>query len=158
MILKKETRKKTCLLIFVLSIAICIVGCSKQLMDEETTTFDSLQVEEQNGTIISEGKVKIHKTEGVLLTIEAGENTNGTFNIRYTKNKGALQINLNDELVLSLGNGTELSTASDNISVELKKGTNDFILSGEDCSCEFTVSLTVPDKDQIISFGSGTLK
>lgn len=158
MIQKRSTIKKTCLLIFVLSIAMCIIGCSRQFIDEETTAFDSLQVEEQNGTITSEGKVSIHKTEGILLTIEAGEDTNGTFQIRYTKNKGALQINLNDELVLALGNGTELSTLSDNISVKLKKGTNNFILSGEDCSCEFTASLTVPNMEQIISFGGGTLK
>lgn len=153
--------KAVSILASVLLIGTSTIGCSKQLVSkisEETTIFDSLQVDEQNGTIVSKGKVKIHEADGVLLTIEAGESGKGIFNISYTKDEGSLQVNQDDKLILSLGDSAETETNSDDISVELKKGRNDFIISGEDCECEFTVSFNIADKSQIISFGGGSLK
>lgn len=69
-----------------------------------------------------------------------------------------MQINQGDKLILSLGNGIERESNSDDISVELEKGRNEFIISGKDCTCDFTVSVNVSEQSQIISFGGGTLK
>lgn len=155
---RKKLIKTIGLLISVLLVFSCLVGCAREKKSENASAVDLFQVEEKDGTITSKGKVNIQGTGVVLLTVEAGESTSGTFHISYTKDQGALQINQGDDLILSLGNGAETVSDLEEMSVELEKGSNEFILSGEECECEFTVSLYIPDQSQIISFGGATLK
>lgn len=133
-----------------------LAGCGNLGINEGTTIFKSFNVKEQNGSIVSEGEVKVHIQNAALLTVDAPEETTGTFHIRYTKEEGALDIGLNGETVLSLEEGSVSGVMSEDIEVKLKKGRNDFLISGEDSTCKYTLTLTVPDTT-LNSFGTGSL-
>lgn len=140
-----------------LLVATILAGCAASF-NEETTIFNSLQVEREDDAIVSEGQLKIHKTTATLITVEVSENTTGLFHITYTKDKGALKITQKDKEILSLEKEEASDITSDVYEVELTKGRNDFVISGEDCTCEYSAVLQITDASKIESFGGGSLK
>lgn len=127
--------------------------------NEQSTIFNSLNVEKDSDSIISKGEVVIHHgMDGVLLTVDVNEDTAGTFSIAYTKDKGTLSIKQNSSEILSLQKDEVSEMIFDDTLVDMKKGINEFIIAGDDCTCEYTATLTVNDLSKIESFGGGSTK
>lgn len=134
-----------------------LAGCGK-LIGEETTIFNSMQVDQKDDTIVSEGEVKIHETTGTLITVEVSENTTGLFHISYTKDKGTLKITQGDKDIVTLEKEEAKDITSDEYKVSLTKGRNDFDISGEDSTCKYSAVLKIDDSSKIVNFGGGSLK
>ncbi len=134
-----------------------LAGCTLPV-DQETTIFNSMHVDLEDDTIVSEGEIKIHETTGTLITVEVSEDTTGTFHISYTKEKGALKITQQDQEIVALEEGAASDMTSDDYTVMLTKGRNDFVISGEDCTCTYIAVLKVDDASKIVNYGGGSLK
>ena len=149
------------LLCFLILSTFCIVGCSKQNEEipiSESTTFEFIDIALRNDTAVITGGLKLGKEDGVLLSIEAKEDTKGTFSITYTKDKGSPKINLNNKQLLTLKKGEAKDIESDTIHVDLKKGINDFLLVGDACNFDYEITLVVKDRSLIKYYRGGTVQ
>lgn len=117
----------------------------------KTTSFEASKIEQNDNVIMSKGKVKVHDSYGVLLAVEVSDNTPGTMKIVYSKDKNELEIFQDWRKILQLEEGNVSEKDSGEITVELSKGLNEFIISGTDCSCEYVISLSIPAIDKIVS-------
>lgn len=121
----------------------------------KTTSFDTSEIKQKDNVIISKGKVKVHDSYGVVLAVEVSENTSGTFRIIYSKDKNTLDVLQNWNKILLLEEGTVSDIDSGEIVVELSKGLNEFVISGEDSICDYTATLDVTNKDSIVNYNGG---
>ena len=147
--------KKTGVFITFLLSACLLSGCAGR--QNQMTKFNSLKVEETDSAVVSAGEVEIHKQNGAVLSVEAGKDTEGTFRIVYSKDEGDLEITQNGNCILSLKKGAVDDVDSGDITVTRAKGWNYFVLSGDDCTCEYRVVLTPSDISEILSGGAGSI-
>lgn len=148
-------------LFLLISSVFCMVGCSKQEEDtpnKDTTIFESIEIALNNNKADVTGALKLGKEDGILLSIEAKEDTKGTFSVKYTKDKGSQIINVNNKQLLTLKKGEVKDVESETIKVDLKKGKNDFLLTGDTCSFDYKITLITEDRSLIKNFRGGTAK
>ena len=121
----------------------------------KTTSFEALEIQQDDSTIMSKGKVKVHDSYGVLLAAEVSENTSGTLKVVYSKGKNELNIFQGMNKILTMEEDAVSNKDSGDITVELSQGLNEFVISGTECSCEYAVSLSIPAMDKVVSFDGG---
>lgn len=156
--MKKTHGRNHILLLLLILCLFPVVGCSKQdkAANVDSTKFESHDIALNNDSVIVTGKLKLGKEEGILLSVEAKENTKGTFKIKYTKDKGSQVININNKQLLTLKSGEDIESKS--IEVDFKRGINDFLLTGDTCSFDYKITLNVEDRSQVKHFRGGTAK
>lgn len=145
--------------ILLILIASILSGCAYTdwPIQIKTTSFEASKIEQNDNVIMSKGKVKVHDSYGVLLAVEVSENTPGTMKIVYSNDKNELEIFQDWRKILQLEEGNVSEKDSGEITVELSKGLNEFIISGTDCSCEYVINLSIPAIDKIVSYDGGYL-
>lgn len=121
----------------------------------KTTSFETSEIKQKDNIIISKGKVKVHDSYGVLLAVEVSEDTPGKLNIVYSKDKNKLEIFQDWRKILLLKEDAVSDEDSGDITIQLSKGLNEFVVSGSDCTCEYAVSLSIPAKDRLVSYDGG---
>lgn len=118
--------------------------------------FRKSHVETKDNYIISKGEVAVHDSYGALLSVDVNEDMTATFRIIYSKEKGELKIDRDwRNLEIPLQKAAVSNADAGNVEVELEKGTNVFIISGNDCVCEYAATLIVPDASKIADFDGG---
>ena len=151
--------KKIKSFILLILIASILSGCAYTdwPIQIKTTSFQASKIKQNDNVIMSKGKVKVHDSYGVLLAVEVSENTPGTMKIVYSKDKNELEIFQDWRKILQLDEDIVSEKDSGEITVELSKGLNEFVISGTDCSCEYVISLCIPAIDKIVSYDGGYL-
>lgn len=141
-------------------LTICILsGCAYTDVEKQikSTSFKTSEVQKEEDLLIAQGEVKVYDSYGVLLSVEVSEDISGTFNIIYTKDNNELKIFQDYREIMSLDKAAVDYAKSGNIDVDLEKGINNFIISGEDCMCEYKVTFSVSDESKVQSFDGGFL-